>query len=577
MRPRLLLAALVGAAACAGPAHAAEFLPAESRGIDVAAHDVAMGPGGNTLLAWHVSGRAEPTRWVYRTAGETFEPARTGPPGTHPSAAVGRDGRAILAWSADDPAVRNDYAIEQRYRRPDGTWTSARAERIWRAEARISDGGWGTVLGCGTTSPNSAWEVPATPDGEFGAPRRRFVTYADYTLTTYGCTRTRLDVAPNNHAAAVVDEEENTNWTERLESTWVEDRRPPESQGVVVAGSDTVLQAWRTAAPHQVVARWAGSGAAPPVELSDPALPSGEPEADMSPDGAAIVVWVSCTLESCDPARRHVWARRISPGSVGPPARLTSVAGDVGTFTQPVVAVGRNGAALAAWSITVEGVERVQGAAAPPGGAFGPTVELGTGSGPRVAIDAGSRGIVAWRGAHGRLHSRDVVGITPVAEPVATAPATADPPLSPPSTGEPIAQPLASLGPLGPPTAASPVLSRLRLRPSLLRSGRAGKISFSSTSATTVELQVSRKTVGHRSGRRCVPGRRRAPAKACPRWERVRTFSAEAVAGTNTVALRARQKGQALRAGAYRLEASPVNGALRGTAVVALFRVARKG
>jgi hypothetical protein len=128
----------------------------------------------------------------------------------------------------------------------------------------------------------------------------------------------------------------------------------------------------------------------------------------------------------------------------------------------------------------------------------------------------------------------------------------------------------AGSGSTPPPAGTATVKARLTalaVRPGSFRAGRGARVSYTLTAPARVRFTVERLLSGHRRGGRCRAGGR---GPRCIRAVRVRgAFSHQGRTGANSVRLPARLGGRRLRAGRYRLTATPVG----GTATRAPFRV----
>ena len=154
------------------------------------------------------------------------------------------------------------------------------------------------------------------------------------------------------------------------------------------------------------------------------------------------------------------------------------------------------------------------------------------------------------------VHLRTVSGTCPADDPVPPVDAPAGP--GGPGGGDPGGGGTTKPGE-GPTTATSkpPVLRSLKLSPSRFRSGRKTAIVFALSSAARVTVKFERLTSGHRNGRRCVAHGR---GKPCTIVTQAGTLTVSGRAGANTIKFSGKLKGKALRAGRYRLTATPLLG-----------------
>ena len=121
-----------------------------------------------------------------------------------------------------------------------------------------------------------------------------------------------------------------------------------------------------------------------------------------------------------------------------------------------------------------------------------------------------------------------------------------------------------------------PSVLGLRVTPSRFRAARRGSVGFRLPAASRVRFVVQRVRAGRRVGRRCVaptPGNRRRAV--CNRYVRAGAFSLTRRSGRQRVRFPARVGGSVLRAGRYRLKATPTAAGLTGGPSRTGFRVIR--
>ena len=112
--------------------------------------------------------------------------------------------------------------------------------------------------------------------------------------------------------------------------------------------------------------------------------------------------------------------------------------------------------------------------------------------------------------------------------------------------------------------AVKPRLTALAVRPGTFRARRGAHISYTLTAPARVRFALERLLPGHRRGGRCRAGGR---GPRCVRAVRVDgSFSHTGRAGANRLRLPAKVAGRRLKAGRYRLVATPAGGAARRAA-----------
>jgi hypothetical protein len=132
-----------------------------------------------------------------------------------------------------------------------------------------------------------------------------------------------------------------------------------------------------------------------------------------------------------------------------------------------------------------------------------------------------------------------------------------------------------------------PKISHLKLAPrNLIAASHRGAItaphtgatvSYTETQRATTTFVVQRPAAGRRAGRACVrPSRRNHTHKRCIRWVGVGRFTHRDLPGPNRFHFSGRVNGHKLRAGSYRLHASPRSSGGAGPAVDSRFKVKKR-
>jgi hypothetical protein len=137
--------------------------------------------------------------------------------------------------------------------------------------------------------------------------------------------------------------------------------------------------------------------------------------------------------------------------------------------------------------------------------------------------------------------------------------------------------------PAPPPT---PVISKLKLKPSTFRAARSGgsvarkrtpigtTVSYTLSTEATVAFKAQRAKKGRRRGGKCRKPGKRARGRRCTRYVTARGgFNVGGTAGVNRFRFTGRLSNRKLGRGRYRLVATPSTAARKGKAARARFRV----
>jgi hypothetical protein len=121
----------------------------------------------------------------------------------------------------------------------------------------------------------------------------------------------------------------------------------------------------------------------------------------------------------------------------------------------------------------------------------------------------------------------------------------------------------------------APRISRFSIKPSAFRVGRSATVGFTLSEAARMSFTVERRSVGHRSGGRCRPGR---GARRCVRYVKLRgSLTRAGKKGAGSFRWNGRLRGKALKPGRYRLVAVATDAAGNHSKKVrAAFRIAAK-
>jgi hypothetical protein len=112
----------------------------------------------------------------------------------------------------------------------------------------------------------------------------------------------------------------------------------------------------------------------------------------------------------------------------------------------------------------------------------------------------------------------------------------------------------------------------------IAKRGTGTEVSYSASNAGTTRFAIYKGTVGVKHGRRCIlHHKRKLTGKPCVRFgeEPFGEFSSAATEGENSFHFTGRLDGRALKAGEYRLDATPLFDGIFGRIVSARFRIVR--
>ncbi|HEX8207939.1 MAG TPA: beta-propeller fold lactonase family protein [Solirubrobacteraceae bacterium] len=152
---------------------------------------------------------------------------------------------------------------------------------------------------------------------------------------------------------------------------------------------------------------------------------------------------------------------------------------------------------------------------------------------------------------------------------------------------DPVPNPAPPVPPPLPPDVTDPIISSLGLSRSRFRAAPRGptiaarvgtRVRVAVSEASTGAFRVQRRTIGRRSGRRCVAKRRsNARRRRCVRWVGVGRIARPLQSGANAFTYRARHGGRRLRPGRYRMAVRATDAAGNASTVRRVsFRIVRR-
>ena len=154
-----------------------------------------------------------------------------------------------------------------------------------------------------------------------------------------------------------------------------------------------VLATLASAGPAAAAPAWLA-----PTDLSAPGRDAVEPQVAVDAGGDTVAVWGRSNGSDFIIQA----SSRPAGGGWTPPVDLSAVGRSA---TEPQVAIGPGGSAVAVWARTNGAHVVVQGASKPAGGAWTPVVDLSdsekTAGEPQVAIDSAGRAVAVWQRSDG--------------------------------------------------------------------------------------------------------------------------------------------------------------------------------
>jgi hypothetical protein len=377
-------------------------------GQDATIPALAVAPDGTATAAWERTGAYDAVQVSTRPPGGTFGAAvdvsTTGQNARGPQVAVAPDGTTTVVWRRYTGANTN---IQASTRPPggvfgapvdlsapghqdsqpqvavgsDGTtsvvWTRATSmtTAIVQASVRPPVGGFGAAVDLSTVALATGPQVAVAADGTTTAvwtavkagnaivqastrpPSSVFGGPVDLSLAGQNSTEPRVATGPDGLATAI----------------WLH-----------VSGTDYIVQ-------HST--RPPGGAFGQPLDLSETKGVASEPDLTIAPNGTTTTIWrrsdgVNDILQA---------ATRLPGGSFGNPVNLDF---SDGTVDQPQVAAALDGTTTAIWYRSTATGRVIRLRTRPPGGTFGPHVELGPASDseptPQVALGPDGAAAAVW-------------------------------------------------------------------------------------------------------------------------------------------------------------------------------------
>ena len=354
-------------------------------GRDAYNPQVAVAPDGTAIVVWRRSNGADSIiQAAIRPPGGTFgapvDLSATGQGAYNPGVAVSSDGTATVVW---DRSNGTNNMVQAVTRPPGGSFGAPVDLSVAGQDADDPDIGVasdGTATVVWRRYDGSHFVVQATtrqPGGSFGTP-------VDLSAADQGAYAPHVAVAPDGATAVVWSRYDGTSDIVQAAT------RPPNGSfgapvdlsatgrdadepqvSLVSGGAATVtwLRSNGTNTVIQAASRPAGGSFGAPADLSAAGRDAYGPQVAVAADGTATVVWIR-------PNGTNNIAQAVtrpSGGSFGTPVDLSATGGD---SYDPHVAVSPDGTATAIWD-RFNGTDYiVQAATRPPGGSFGPPVDL---------------------------------------------------------------------------------------------------------------------------------------------------------------------------------------------------------
>lgn len=407
------LAALTVAAVVPGGALAAPTWLAPSdlsaTGQDAGHAQVAVDPAGDAVVVWQrYDGSEEIVQAASRPAGGTWQPptnlSAPGQDAEEPRVAIDQAGDAIAVWRRSDGS---NQIIQAAGRPAGGTWApavslSAAGESAREPAVVVDPAGGATVVWARFDGSNTIVQAASKPAGG--------VWQSAVDLSTAGRNASRPDIGVDAAGDAVAIWERydgssyiiqsasrpaGASWGAPLNLSEIGENAEEPTVSIDPAG-DAVAVWWRFEGGDQVIqstSRSAGGTWQGPVNISAPGIGASEPDVAVGPTGDAVAVWTRN-----DGAHYIVQsASRPAGGSWQAPTNLSATGQDAG---HAEVGVDQAGDAVATWE-RYDGSEFVvQAAAGRVGGAWGPSQDLSAAGRnaeePALAVDPAGDAVAVW-------------------------------------------------------------------------------------------------------------------------------------------------------------------------------------
>ena len=296
---------------------------------------------------------------------------------SEPAVASAPDGTAIAVWRRSDGA---NFRVQLAARQPGGSFSnpvdlSAPGQNAFAPEVAVAPDGTTTVVWHRSNGSNNIIQAATRPPGgSFGAP-------VDLSAPGGNASFPRIATAADGTTTVVWQRFDGSDTVIQAAT-----RPPGGSFGAPVnlsaPGQDAQGQQLASAADGTTTAVWSrsngsnniiqaatrpnGGSFGAPVDLSAPGESATGPQITVAPDGTATAVWGRDSIVQA--------ATRIPGGAFGAPVDI----GNSGFMTPAAATVtaAPDGTTTAAWLRFNGGVNIIQAATRPPGGAFGTAVNL---------------------------------------------------------------------------------------------------------------------------------------------------------------------------------------------------------
>lgn len=533
---------------------------------------LALDARGNAVAVWQRSnGTSLVVQAAERPAGGAWKapvvisaPGGAGEDAGSPRVAIDPLGSAVAVWHRRDPVTQRSR-VQSAVRPAGGSWqppvaVSALGVDATGARLAIDARGAALALWTGRTDQQSTTGLQSAVRGIDG------IWQAPQDIPGSGATATfDIAVAPSGEALVLWDRLP-------LQPQVLAALRPADGSWQTPVGLSTTGFAPTVAvdAGANATAVWgvdggvvsatrpAGGDWTPAVSI-DATAGASIPNVVVDRRGDAIAAWAN-------DARPGAMVRRRVAGAWQETIRLST---DGRSPATPELALDPNGNALAAWSDAVAGVVTAAGfdGAAPELRAV--TVPATAGAGRAVSFSASPFDV--WSAPSAASWSFGD-GATAIGNRVAHAYANLGRRTVDVTTTDALGNATTTTNAI----VVNPSVLGLRVTPYAFRRSRPGSIGFRLAVASSVRFDAERAGVGRRVGGRCVSptaaNRRRA---VCTRYARAGSFTRSRPAGRSRFKVPVRIAGRRLKAGRYRMSATPSAASLAGAPSRTGFRVTR--
>ncbi len=406
-----LVAGALGMANAATAIAAPAWLPVSDvskPGRDAFSPSVAVDSAGNTVVIWERENQSDPSHNIQastRAVGGAFgEPVDISLRSTEPRLAMTPGGEAVAAWKHFQNPPGN-YVIQVATRPPGGqfgapanVYSAPKGLIPQELELAVGSGGAVAVVWSNLDPTTEFTKLKCEDEDPAPDPACSNPFFVEGSVRPAGgAFSPPVRISPPRGTAPEGETAEEKDKREQQES-----KLSTAGPAVAVDGAGNTTAVWSyfdgTDVVIQAVTKPAGGAFSAPVPISAAGENAGLADIGMDAAGNAIAVWARA-----DGTARRVQAAAAPPGGAFDPAVNISPAGVVSD--SPSVATSAGGVATVVWRLNGLAESFIQTATRPPGGSFSEPVTVSSGKDdpifPEIAVNDGGGAAVAWSGASG--------------------------------------------------------------------------------------------------------------------------------------------------------------------------------